>query len=428
MLGVIRVVIIWLLILAGTMEAVWGLLQVYGYEPSNHSLYALTGSFYNPGPYSGFLAMCLPLAVHEWLEGRRIWKHLALVALVLMLVVLPSGMSRSAWLAALVASGYVWAMHYPKAIARYWKAFLAGGLLVILLGIGAYHWKKDSADGRLLMWKIAFTEVLATIGVGWENVAGAYGEAQERYFRQGKGTPQEERVAGAPEYVFNEYLQVGIAWGVPVASAIEIMIIVLFSWGHRSRQYGVCGGLFSLAVFAFSSYPFQFLEFILAFLALLVACALGHRKLWVRWLALVLGIGLGVYLSANRPTKNARRMFEQAHALHKAGEWQASTDLLKETMKVSSDAMVLNIIGKNFQAMGQPKVAEHWFVRSTHRLPNRIYPYYLLAKLYAEHPDVFPEEKLEWAARMVLEKEAKVESTAIRQMREEVKKMLEEKE
>ena len=428
MLGVIRVVIIWLLILAGTMEAVWGLLQVYGYEPSNHSLYALTGSFYNPGPYSGFLAMCLPLALHEWLEGRRIWKHLALVALVLMLVVLPSGMSRSAWLAALVASGYVWAMHYPKAIARYWKAFLAGGLLVILLGIGAYHWKKDSADGRLLMWKIAFTEVPAMIGVGWENVAGAYGEAQERYFRQGKGTPQEERVAGAPEYVFNEYLQVGIAWGAPALCGILAVVIVVFCWGHRSRLYGVCGGLFSLAVFAFSSYPFQFLEFILAFLALLVACALGHRKVWVRWLALVLGIGLGVYLSANRPTKNARRMFEQAHALHKAGEWQASTDLLKETMKVSSDAMVLNIIGKNFQAMGQPKVAEHWFVRSTHRLPNRIYPYYLLAKLYAEHPKVFPKEKLEWATRMVLEKEAKVESTAIRQMREEVKKMLEEKE
>ena len=49
-----------------------------------------------------------------------------------------------------------------------------------------------------------------------------------------------------------------------------------------------------------------------------------------------------------------------------------------------------------------------------------------MAKLYAEHPDVFPKEKLEWAARMVLEKEAKVESTAIRQMREEVKEWLEE--
>ena len=421
----VKMLVVWSLILAGTIEAIWSLLQVYGYEPSNHSLYALTGSFYNPGPYSGFLAMCLPVALHEWLEGKKIGKHLALVALMLMLVVLPSGMSRSAWLAALVASGYVLGMHYREKVCRYWKYFCVGSLLLAVLGVGAYHWKKDSADGRLLMWKIAFTEVVVPWnGVGWENVPGAYGLAQERYFASGKGTPQEERVAGAPEYVFNEYLQVGIAWGFPVMFAILLMVIILFSWGHRDRQFGVCGGLFSLVIFAFASYPFQFLEFILAFLALLVSCTMGYRKVWVRVLALVLGIGIGVYLAEHRPTKNARRMFEQAHSLHKAGQWHASIELLEETMKVSSDAMVLNIIGKNYQALGQPYLAESWFIRSTHRLPNRIYPYYLLAKLYAEHPKVFPREKLEWAVKMVLEKEAKVESTAIKQMREEVKHIM----
>ena len=426
----LKLLISWLLILAGAVEAVWGLLQVYGYEPSNHSLYALTGSFYNPGPYSGFLAMCLPLALHEWLAGKSIWKHVALAALVLMLVVLPSGMSRSAWLATLMASGYVLAMHHRGRLYRYWKAFLFGGVLLILLGIGAYHWKKDSADGRLLMWKVA-TQVLTEHpwkGVGWENVAGAYGEAQERYFASGIATEQEKHVAGAPEYVFNEYLQVAMAWGVPALCGILFVVVGCFCLGHQARQSGICGGLLSLEVFAFSSYPFQFLEFILAFLALLVACAIGYRKVWIRMTVLVLGIGLGVYLSEHRPQKNARQMFEQAHVLHKAGEWQASTDLLKETMKVSSDAMILNIIGKNCQAQGQYEEAEHWLIRSTHRLPNRIYPYYLLAKLYVEHPDVFPKEKLDWAVRIVLEKEAKVESTAIKQMREEMKKMLEEKE
>ena len=426
----VKLLVVWLLILAGAIEAIWGLLQVYGYEPSNHSLYALTGSFYNPGPYSGFLAMCVPVALHEWLEGKRIWKHVSLVALVLMLVVLPSGMSRSSWLAALVASGYVLGMHYREKVCRYWKYFCVGGVLLVVLAIGAYHWKKDSADGRLLMWKVATQAVLDQPwqGVGWECVAGAYGEAQERYFASGIATEQEVHVAGAPEYVFNEYLQVAMAWGVPALCGILLLVGGCFYLGHRRRMFGVCGALLSLGIFAFSSYPFQFLEFILAFLALLVACAMGQRKKWVGMLALVLGIGLGVYLSTNRPQKNARRMFERAHALHKAGEWQASTDLLKETMKVSSDAMILNIIGKNYQAMGQCKITEHWFIRSTHRLPNRIYPYYLLAKLYAEHPDVFPKEKLEWAARMVLEKAAKVESSAIRQMREEVKIMLEEKE
>ena len=423
--GWIRKAVVWTLIAFGVKEAVLGLLQVYGYEVSNHSLYALTGSFYNPGPYSGFLAMCLPLALDEWLKGERIWKHVALVALVLMVVVLPSGMSRTAWLAAVVASCYVWAVHHREKVYRYWKVWVAGGLLLIVLGIGAYHWKKDSADGRLLMWKVAFQHVpLPWNGVGWENVAGAYGDGQERYFASGEATEQEEYVAGAPEYVFNEYLQVGLAWGIPALCGILMLVAVLFSLGHKSGQYGVCGALLSLSVFAFASYPFQFLAFILAFIALLLACAMGYRKVWVQVMALVLGVGLGIYAVDHRPAKDARRMFEEAHALHKAGEWQASTELLKETMKVSSDAMVLNIIGKNCQAQGQPKEAERWFIRSTRRLPNRIYPYYLLAKLYAEHPKLFPKEKLEWAVRMVLEKEAKVESTAIREMREEVKNLL----
>ena len=46
---VLTTVLTWLLILAGAIETVWGLCQVYGYTASNHSLYALTGFFYNPG-------------------------------------------------------------------------------------------------------------------------------------------------------------------------------------------------------------------------------------------------------------------------------------------------------------------------------------------------------------------------------------------
>ena len=427
--GILHTVIVWSLIAAGAVEAVWGLLQVYGYEPSNHSLYALTGSFYNPGPYSGFLAMCLPLALHEWLEGKRRWKFLALVALALMLVVLPSGMSRSAWVAALVASGYVWAMHHREKLYSYKKVLWVGGLLLIILGIGAYHWKKDSADGRLLIWKVATQAVMEHpyTGVGWEQVAGAYGDAQERYFASDMATAQEEHVAGAPEYVFNEYLQVALAWGVPALCGILLVVAGCFCLGHRDRQYGVCGGLVSLGVFAFSSYPFQFREFVVAFLALLVACVMTCRKVWVQGLALLVGIGVGVYLYEKRPKQRVRILFEQAHSLHKAGEWEDSTKLLKELMKKSSDAMILNIIGKNCQALGNYEEAEDWFIRSTHRLPNRIYPYYLLAKLYTECPDIFPRKKMEWAVRVVMEKEAKVQSTAIRQMREEVKKLLNEK-
>ena len=425
----VKMLVVWLLILAGAIEAIWGLLQVYGYEPSNHSLYALTGSFYNPGPYSGFLAMCVPVALHEWLEGKRIWKHVALVALVLMLVVLPSGMSRSAWLAALVASGYVLGMDYRERLYRYRNVFWIGGLLLILLGIGAYHWKKDSADGRLLMWKVATQAVLDQPwqGVGWECVAGAYGDAQERYFASGAASEQEAHVAGAPEYVFNEYMQVAMAWGVPALCGILLLVGGCFYLGHRGRMFGVCGGLLSLGVFSFSSYPFQFVEFIVALIALLVACMMKLRNVCLQVSVLIIGIVVCLYLYDYReehPIRKSHTMFERAHSLHKAGEWEASTELLKETMRISSDAMILNIIGKNCQALGHYEEAEEWFIRSTHRLPNRIYPYYLLAKMYAECPDIFAREKLEWAVKMVLEKEAKVESTAVKQMREEVMVLL----
>ena len=54
-------IVTWVLIVLGGIEAIWGLRQIYGLAVSNHSLYALTGSFYNPGPYSGYLAMIFPL-------------------------------------------------------------------------------------------------------------------------------------------------------------------------------------------------------------------------------------------------------------------------------------------------------------------------------------------------------------------------------
>ena len=79
-------------------------------------------------------------------------------------------------------------------------------------------------------------------------------------------------------------------------------------------------------------------------------------------------------------------------------------------------------MGKNRQALGDGQQAEQCFLRAVHRLPGRIYPYYLLAKLYAL-PDYRHPDKLEEMKRIVLTKEPKVMSTAIREMREEVEKL-----
>lgn len=209
----IPVLITRLFILAGAVEAVWGLAQVYGFTASNHSLYALTGSFYNPGPYSGFLAMTLPVCLYEWLKRRKEKKtaiyYIALSVLVLLICVLPAGMSRSAWMAGAVSSAYIAYMHYRKEIHAYIRCHRrrtkVGAILLVLLAggmlAGVYLMKKDSADGRLLMWKVSVRAIAGQPwrGYGWDGVPGAYGQAQEDYFSAGNYTETEERVAGSPE-------------------------------------------------------------------------------------------------------------------------------------------------------------------------------------------------------------------------------------
>ena len=59
------------ILLAGVIQAVWGLGQLYGFLPVRHVLFRTTGSFFNPGPYGGFIGLMFPLALHFWLRFSR---------------------------------------------------------------------------------------------------------------------------------------------------------------------------------------------------------------------------------------------------------------------------------------------------------------------------------------------------------------------
>ena len=74
-------------------------------------------------------------------------------------------MSRSAWVAAGAGCGVVvWRQKRSREyvrrgigrIGRGWKRYWLGGILLLGLSIGGglYLLKKDSADGRLLVWKM----------------------------------------------------------------------------------------------------------------------------------------------------------------------------------------------------------------------------------------------------------------------------------
>lgn len=112
---------IYSLLISGIIQAVYGNLQFYDIYSSRHHLFNITGSFFNPGPYAGYL-------------------------------LIPATRSRASWLATIAGSIIVFYHYDPlrPVIKRYlntrWKKLLSIMTMVFLVvGLSAsiYYMKKD---------------------------------------------------------------------------------------------------------------------------------------------------------------------------------------------------------------------------------------------------------------------------------------------
>lgn len=492
--SLLRYLIPVMLLLSSAAQAIWGLLQLYGYLTSQHNLFVLTGTFFNPGPYSGYLAMLSPFAVHYLLHDFRIFtrsfhpKHIpiymrwstAAMALLTTLLVLPAGMSRAAWLASAAGCLVVLVPCFNKKyqlfnrISRYKRRILPALLVftaLLLVGLSAlYHFKKDSADGRALIWKNTVKAIYEhPFGVGIGHFAEAYGKEQVAYFESGTATAQEIAVAGNPEYAFNEYLQIGLEVGIPGLLIFISALFFLLKRGIKHQKYQTAGATVSLLVFAAMSYPFSVLAFQLVFVCLLahLAADTGSRGLHapakstllpamsLYWLLPVTTVVTAACLYNRYPTYKAFKdwteaktlynmqlyseaapeyarlalclsdrvefLFEQAQVLSKTGDYDASNRVLKKAMTISCDPMLYNIAGKNYQALKDYSRAEQCFTTAANMVPGRMYPHYLLALLYDAQNNSL---KFRQAAHKVLSLQPKIHSPAIDEMRHEIKRLL----
>lgn len=459
----------------GIAEALYGCIQLYGLTASNHTLYRLTGSFQNPGPFAGFLATLLPISLWNVVQHKttscltqRISIWLSGICLFLCVSLLPASMSRASWLAAGTGTAVVLASRYrlTSRIGRlfrthrkqYIACLAAAFLLLALAGGGIYHLKKDSADGRLLMWKITLRIIAAhpLSGVGNGHFAGAYGEAQAAYFASGNASPQEEHVAGSPEYAFNEFLQIGAEHGLPGLALFLSLIAFTLRPSFRKRQPGIAASVVAFLVFSCFSYPFSVwqLQVLFAILTIDSAAASGNKYITTASLLLfaVPGILSLRQWHAQQPAvrtwheeqtyyfmdiyegttenysrlygqlkNNPRFLFEYGQCLSKTGKYRESNRILHEGATLSSDPMFWNIIGKNHRRMKQYPQAEACFRHALNMVPNRLYPLYLLTDLYLEWGQP---KKAMATARTLIDKQPKIMSPAVGEMKNEIKEKI----
>jgi tetratricopeptide (TPR) repeat protein len=479
-------------LVTGLVEAYWGVRQLYGLDYSQHSRFRLTGSFFNPGPYACYLSVVLPAAFYYMIRHwdctkvrfrLRYWAvylrwGVASLTVAGILLVLPAAMSRASWLAALGGCGLVGCFYLAKnhrfrafyqACRRRRLAFGASLtsliLTVVLAGAGMYYLKKDSADGRALIWKISMRAIAHhPMGAGIGHFSAAYGQEQAAYFASGAGTAQEQYVAGNPEYGFNEYLQIALEQGlIPLILFASIAGYALYI-GLKRKRIAPTASLLALLITALMSYPFSLLPFLIIFALLLseinknkytnppstpLSCGEGPGERWVTVLLVAFCLYTtypryqaykdwrkaeflyqsGVYEQAGEAyaplypllSDELKFLFEYAQSLSKTERYEESNEVLAKALRISCDPMLHNIMGKNHQAMKRYAEAETCFLKAAHTVPSRLYPWYLLTKLHVETGDT---EKARETAQMVLTKEPKVQTTAVREMREEVRKII----
>jgi tetratricopeptide (TPR) repeat protein len=392
------------------------------------------------------------------------------------MTVLPAAMSRASWLASFGGCAFIGIVYglqnkkVTESLKKHRKRIvifsIAVFMFVVAALVGLFLLKKDSALGRVFIWKISLQTVSKNpLGMGLGNFGGSYGDMQAEYFASGAGTEREQHVAEGVEYAFNEYLQICIETGIAPFLVFLVFAVCVLHLGIKNKNCLPAGSLVSLLIFASMSYPFNVLPFVIAFVFLSVLCMVDDKEkpagkksypkfaVWAfliitpvvialcmykiypmygaykQWSKSRILYGMNMYSEAAEEYSKQylylqdeiRFLFEYAHSLSKSEQYEKSNKILHRAMQISCDPMLYNIIGKNCQALKAYKLAEQNFRKAINLVPNRLYPHYLLAKLYHE---MGLKDKAKVETNIVITKTPKVESKAVEEMREELKTMM----
>lgn len=423
---------------------------------------------------------------------------IAIPTIIMIVLVLPASRSRAAWLGALTGCFLVLQTLQPfqlfkrqshKLFQHYKQVLIVAGILLSALAlVGMYKFKQDSADGRLLIWKVAGNMVAEkpVWGHGTGKFAADYMNYQAAYFKPNPDIP-EAMNADNVTYPYNELLKmtvengvIGLLLGLGVIGCLFFVKIDYEIFIDNLSLLAARGGLLSILVFALFSYPSEILPIKMLFVlfASVVAthqnplhifqlpakettlmpkrkAAFAGKAVWYAAFAIVLITiyPAGKYISrqyqAYKLWKDASDVynvgaypeslenFELAYpqlinngvflvqygkALEMAKKYVSSIVILNEAKQHLNNTILYTCLGNNYKALGQKTDAEQAYLQAFNMGPARFYPLYLLAKLYYETGQQVKAVQL---ANELLEKEVKIESTAVEEIKEEMKKIIE---
>jgi O-antigen ligase len=311
-----------LLAFSASVQAVFGLLQHFELFQSYHEDFLVTGTFFNPAPYAGYIAAIIPMHLmfspilfsykHTLLNNAiiaRIRHRIPIILLSAVLIILSVLMlilskSRAALLSFVISTLYLFFNFPLVAFRRFiqriqipirigWKfakvlkvVISIICLLVIVLAISyeVYKYRPESVVGRIVIWKNTLSMVMEHpfSGIGVNQFAANYMHYQANYLGIHQNT-LEASLADNTIFAFNEFLKILSELGIPgLLLYIILLVCVFFIKGETNNIFIVISkaGLLSLIIFSCFSYPWSILPLKVIFIVLIAVVASGQRQIF----------------------------------------------------------------------------------------------------------------------------------------------------
>lgn len=446
--------------------AVYGLLQ-YLNLLSIHIKYGITGSYDNPAGFASSLCAGLPfigfLLLHVKYKYIRFIGWGIFVAIVAAVILSQS--RAGIFSITVVVVIRLFRQLREKQVLKY---LLLGGLFLAFLY--CYWMKKDSADGRLLIWRcgVDMVEDAPWTGHGIGSFETRYMDYQAAYFRQHKHD-HFSMLAGNVKQPFNEFLKVLLNFGIIGLVALFTLIGILVYCYQKNPDAEKKIAFYSLiliGVFSLFSYPFTYpfvwiitivdifiimREYLNRYLRVtgwvrkilcvfvLISIFAGSYKLLMRieaeikWNALAMSEIrdlddkdlLSYAKLKGRLGDNPYFLYNYAVVLLEKERYEESLQISLRCRRYWADYDLELLIGENYQQVKQAVLAEKYYNSALMMCPSKFTPHYKLFYLYKEYGE---EQKACDIAKAIIGKPMKIATPNIRMIKKEMEREVKRRE
>lgn len=450
-----------ILVFATLTQALYGIFQYFNVLPSTAN-FRVTGSFDNPAGFAASLCAGFPFSFYFVFTKERWGKYFAAtIIFIIALAVVLSG-SRTGVISLLIVLFAALIYKFPIHIK---SKFLV--LLILFFSITSclYFLKKDSANGRLLIW-LCTSEMIkekTTIIPDPGRFKANYMDYQAIYFEKYPASIFAS-LADNVNRPFNEYLRLLSDYGL--AGFIIFFAAIWFIWKSFKR----CNNdllarisiwcLLSIAVFSFFSYPLTYpFVWVTGILSVLVivrqanytvkVSAIMYKRLNILLIPLVISMYILTYqwiTSEMYWCKVARKslvgetvemlpLYKQLHQvlsnnelflynyaaeLNAVEHYNESLSVARECERLWADYDLQMLIADNLQKSKQYTEAVQHYKKAAAMCPVKFMPLYKLLKLYETTGENAQAIQI---AKVIEDKPIKVVSPTVRRIKQEAKQI-----